>query len=68
MTQSAVLLFAFAVATCFPITDVGAEEKTRSPNILWIVAENMGPDWCYGTPDWYDPLFGATEKAEPGKP
>ena len=51
MNQRALLLFAFAAATCFSINDAGAEEKTRSPNILWIVAENMGPDLgCYGAP------------------
>ena len=27
-----------------------AKPATRSPNILWLVAENMGPDLsCYGT-------------------
>ena len=49
MNQRALLAFILTAATVFPINDADAGEKTRSPNILWIVAENMGPDLgCYG--------------------
>ena len=45
------LLLAVVATTCFSIAASGQEVRTRRPNILWIVAENMGPDFaCYGTP------------------
>ena len=37
-------------AIAFPASAPGAE-PARRPNILWIVAENIGPDFgCYGYP------------------
>ncbi|MEN9404548.1 MAG: Arylsulfatase precursor, partial [Verrucomicrobiota bacterium] len=43
-------LAAVFLAVAFPASAPGAE-PARRPNILWIVAENIGPDFgCYGYP------------------
>ncbi len=50
LTASALLLTACSMALCLPGTAQGAAEQ-RPPNILWILAEDMGPDLsCYGAP------------------
>ncbi len=37
----------------------GAEEAA-APNILWIIAEDMGPELsCYGTPEVHTPAIDA---------
>jgi|CXWL01.1.fsa_nt_gi arylsulfatase A-like enzyme len=44
------VLAAVFPAVAFPSSAPGAE-PSRRPNILWIVAENIGPDFgCYGYP------------------
>ncbi|MCU0914535.1 MAG: sulfatase-like hydrolase/transferase, partial [Planctomycetes bacterium] len=45
----------------------GAEPGRRPPNILWLIAENMGPDLgCYGTRHVVAPNLGRL--AAQGKP
>lgn len=51
MTQATICSLFLAIAACFTPSNVLANEPPRTPNILWIVAENMAPDiGCYGTP------------------
>jgi hypothetical protein len=48
MKQRPIWLLALVFAICSTVHPVRAEEQDRPPNILWIVAENMGPDLgCY---------------------
>ena len=45
------LLSVAAILPCWAMGSAGeADPSTRPPNILWLIAENMGPDLgCYGT-------------------
>ncbi|MBI5397099.1 MAG: sulfatase [Verrucomicrobia bacterium] len=43
---------ALCIATAFGCNEAAAGEKTSRPNILWIIAEDIGPDLaCYGNRD-----------------
>lgn len=45
----------FAATLAFPCL---AAEKTTVPNVLWIIAEDMGPELsCYGTPQVHTPAL-----------
>lgn len=51
MIQRRILSLVLAFAACFATSNALAVEQLRTPNILWIVAENIAPDiGCYGTP------------------
>lgn len=51
MKQGLLLKLAFGFAACFATSYALADQQLRTPNILWIVAENMAPDiGCYGAP------------------
>ena len=46
---------------CVATLSVFAEDESRlkaRPNILWIIAEDMGPELgCYGTPEVHSPVL-----------
>ena len=52
------LLFALLLPLCFPHLSIG--EPISQPNVLWIIAEDMGPELgCYGTPEVRTPVLDA---------
>ena len=45
-----VLVLLTLIARPAPADSTGREKPSRQPNILWLIAENIGPDLaCYGT-------------------
>lgn len=64
MNRIAATLFALALSFLLsaPAADAG-ERKAKRPNILWIIAEDMGPHWaCYGTKEVATPHLDALAK------
>ncbi|MEM8679557.1 MAG: sulfatase, partial [Planctomycetota bacterium] len=52
------LLFALLMPLSFPYLSLG--EPISQPNVLWIIAEDMGPELgCYGTPEVRTPVLDA---------
>ena len=57
MRRAALLLVVIGISVPSPLSVFAAEERPR-PNILWIIAEDMGPELgCYGTPEVWTPAL-----------